>query len=317
MALPARHHSLRSPLFLVQHAMSSSIANIQVPRLFHRHRLVLALLKAMPELDTRDLQNLLFIYCQTMDRAKPFFEFVPSETGPVSFTVLADLEKLRALDLLEQNDSWALTAYGQACVLEFSDHLQRVRAFKRRVDVSDSVRLSEYIAQRFPYYILNIQEKYRYEFNAKTPGEGALYTIGYEGRSVEQYLILLIENKVHRLCDVRRNPISRKFGFSKSVLREKCAQMGIEYSHLPKLGIASEYRRKLDTQEAYDALFQQYLTEWLPHQQDSLDQIRTWLDNGERVALTCFEEHASQCHRHCVAETIETDMSETVRVKNL
>lgn len=291
--------------------------DVQVPRLFHRHRLVLAILKVLPKQDTRHLQNLLFIYCQTMDRGKPFFEFVPSETGPVSFTVLADLEKLRALDLLKQENLWELTAYGQACALEFADYLQKARHFKRDIRSTESVCISDYVARRFPHYLTDIKEKSRRSFKMRTPGDGALYTIGYEGRSVEQYLKLLIENNVHRLCDVRRNPLSRKFGFSKSALQEKCEQIGIEYFHLPKLGIASEYRRKLDTQEAYDALFQQYTKEWLPHQQDSLDQIRTWLDNGEHVALTCFEEHASQCHRHCVAETIEMDMSEAVRVKNL
>src|SRR5690606_25501465 len=45
---------------------------------------------------------------------------------------------------------------------------------------------------------------------------GTLFTIGYEGRTQEEYLALLGEAGVTLLVDVRRNPISRKKGFSRS-----------------------------------------------------------------------------------------------------
>jgi hypothetical protein len=45
-----------------------------------------------------------------------------------------------------------------------------------------------------------------------------IVTIGYEGRSLEAFLNLLLQNSVTLLCDVRRNPLSRKYGFSKSTL---------------------------------------------------------------------------------------------------
>ncbi|WP_348602891.1 DUF488 family protein [Bartonella tribocorum] len=41
------------------------------------------------------------------------------------------------------------------------------------------------------------------------------FTIGYEGKSLENYLNCLLENNIKILCDVRKNPISRKYGFSK------------------------------------------------------------------------------------------------------
>jgi uncharacterized protein (DUF488 family) len=131
-----------------------------------------------------------------------------------------------------------------------------------------------------------------------------LVTLGYEGRSLEAYLNLLLQNSVTLLCDVRRNPLSRKYGFSKSTLSKACEGVGIRYEHLPELGIASEERRELVTQADYDALFAMYERDSLPKQAAALAKIRGWVKAGERVALTCFELLPHQCHRHCVAEAL-------------
>ena len=100
-----------------------------------------------------------------------------------------------------------------------------------------------------------------------------MVTIGYEGRSLEVYLNLLLKNSVTLLCDVRRNPLSRKYGFSKRTLSNACESVGIRYEHLPELGIASEKRRELDTQAHYDALFAEYERKSLPQQRAALDKI--------------------------------------------
>ena len=136
-------------------------------------------------------------------------------------------------------------------------------------------------------------------------GKPAVCTIGYEGRSLEGYLNDLIQNGVTVLCDVRRNPLSRKYGFSKGTLAKGCEGVGIRYEHLPELGIASEDRRDLETPADYDALFQAYERETLPRQAKLLDRIRQWVTGGDRVALTCFERLPQQCHRHCVAKIMK------------
>ena len=107
------------------------------------------------------------------------------------------------------------------------------------------------------------------------------------------------------LCDVRRNAISRKYGFSKSTLEGACSGVGIRYEHLPELGIESSLRRGLKTEVEFKNLFKTYEQTILPNRGDALDRIRTWLRAGESVALTCFELEADQCHRHCVADALE------------
>ena len=55
---------------------------------------------------------------------------------------------------------------------------------------------------------------------------------------MEAYLNLLSVDGVTVLCDVRRNPLSRKYGCSKRALESGCTAVGIRYAHLPQLGIA-------------------------------------------------------------------------------
>lgn len=136
---------------------------------------------------------------------------------------------------------------------------------------------------------------------------GALFTIGYEGRTQDEYLALLTGAGVTLLADVRRNPISRKKGFSKKALAEGCAAVAIRYEHLPELGIASEKRKNLSTQADVDALFAEYERDWLPTQGAALAKLRAWVDAGEQVALTCFERAPGDCHRDCVAEALAVD----------
>lgn len=133
----------------------------------------------------------------------------------------------------------------------------------------------------------------------------ALFTIGYEGHTLKSYLNLLLEAGVTVLADVRRNPISRKPGFSKKALARACDGIGVRYEHLPELGIAPEQRRGLVSQEDYDALFAEYKREALPKQTEALGAIRNWVEDGAKVALTCYERLPHRCHRHCVAEALE------------
>ena len=126
-----------------------------------------------------------------------------------------------------------------------------------------------------------------------------------KGGPLKKYLNLLIRGGVTLLCDVRRNAISRKYGFSRTTLERACTGVGIRYEHRPELGIESSRRRGLKTEADFKDLFKEYVQESLPNQNDALERIHRWLRSGESVALTCFEREAGQCHRHCVAIALE------------
>jgi uncharacterized protein (DUF488 family) len=186
---------------------------------------------------------------------------------------------------------------------------KRFNALRGDALVADAYR-------RYPYYAIHseiaervldgdaaaLREIEKARPVAHSPG---LFTIGYEGRSLEGFLNMLLMNSVTVLCDVRRNPFSRKFGFSKGTLSKSCEGEKVRYEHLPELGIASHERRGLHTQADYDRLFSSYQRYSLPLQEDALAKIALWIAAGERVALTCYENLPEQCHRHCVAKALE------------
>ena len=59
-----------------------------------------------------------------------------------------------------------------------------------------------------------------------------IYTICYEGATVDGFLATLKQAGVERLIDVRALPSSRRPGFSKSPLAAALSEVGIEYVHL-------------------------------------------------------------------------------------
>ena len=106
------------------------------------------------------------------------------------------------------------------------------------------------------------------------------------------------------LVDVRNNPLSMKFGFSKTKLKNFCASLDIEYLHIPQVGIKSEQRQELNSQTDYDKLFDTYKKSNLKETINYQEQILKLLQHKKRIALTCFEANICQCHRKHLAEAI-------------
>lgn len=296
--------------------------------LFERQRLLLTVLDALNEpVSNLDFQKLLFLYTKECEK-EPSYEFVPYKFGGFSFTSYADKRRMMEAGLLVQDDQqWELTETGRKTARKNAVQPLVVAGFCRR---HRSLRGNSLIAEqyrRFPYYatrseILNsvlpdANSRKRVAESRPAKSKPGLLTIGYEGRSLEAYLNLLIQNSVTTLCDVRRNPLSRKYGFSKSTLKKACEGVGIRYEHLPELGIDSEDRRDLKTQSDYDALFTDYERHDLPKHGTALAKIGAWVDAGERVALTCYEALPCQCHRHCVAEAMEQKKGAKLEVRHL
>jgi uncharacterized protein DUF488 len=283
--------------------------------LFERQRLLLTLLDTVGAPVGHRFQILLCLYTHGYETT-PSYDFVPYRFGAFSFTSYADMRKLIAAGLLiEDEKHWMLSDGGCEVARCQAVEPLRVASFCREHSFLRGNALIVEQYRRYPYYAMRseIIDKLRLapealaQIAAATPKHHAasVVTIGYEGRSLESYLNELLKDGVTVLCDVRLNPLSRKYGFSKGTLSKTCQHLGIRYEHLPELGIASEKRQELRLQADYDALFEEYERTSLPKQCEALNKIRNWVAAGERVALTCFERLAQQCHRHCVADALE------------
>lgn len=280
---------------------------------YHRQRFILGLLElAGGRLSKMDIQKLLFLSQQETECQ--YYDFVPYHYGCYSFQAQSDIELLESRGWLhtEGNDIQLLE---KSTVGMANDELNRASLFVKKYKDYRGTELVRYVYERYPYYAIhskiakNILDKHSYEAvihaGEKLKSKAMeLFTIGYEGLSFEKYMNLLICNDVRLLCDVRRNPLSRKFGFSKGSLSHLLPKLGIEYIHMPELGIASESRNNLETESDYEQLFEVYKKS-LIEKKESLGKLNVLLDQHTRIALTCFEKHHDSCHRHCISEYME------------
>ena len=282
-----------------------------------QQNLLLDLLGAMGgDVGATDFQKLLFLYTKEYETA-PSYDFVPYRFGCFSFTATAYRRRLIERGMLSgDKEGWLLTEAGLAHTTARQRSTGPMAGFVRRYGKMSGRPLVAEVYRRYPYYAtrstivdstLPLAAEREAVARACPPKRGAgLLTIGYEGRSLEGYLNTLLLQGVTLLCDVRANPLSRKYGFSKKTLSHACEGVGIRYAHVPELGIPSADRQELNEQADYDRLFGKYQREVLPLQKEFLRRIGWWVKvDGLAVALTCYERLPEQCHRRCVAVALE------------
>ena len=130
-----------------------------------------------------------------------------------------------------------------------------------------------------------------------------LATIGYEGKTVEEFLDALTQAGIQLVIDVRAVAASRRPGFSKSALAPAVAERGIDYVHLRALGTPKpgrEAARKGRIAEMH-AIYEGQLA--TPEAALALAQARS-AASDHHAALLCFEADAAHCHRRIVAERL-------------
>ncbi len=281
--------------------------------MYYRRKILLSLLEVFEgELEKIRLQKLLMLL--TKFQKNPSFDFVPYKFGCFSFQANADLSTMTKYKQVESiGNSWLKRdSMSYLKNLKKSD-LEALSSLKRAFGRKTSGELIEITYKRYPYYAINSiitdkilgpEDKAKVLKYKNEVTEKALFTIGYEGISLETYLNKLLRNGVRALVDVRRNASSMKYGFNKSQLDNACKGVNIEYYHIPELGIDSNKRKDLNTQEDYNHLFEYYKNYNLKKTSSNQEEVLHLLFKHDRIALTCFEANICQCHRKPLAEAI-------------
>jgi uncharacterized protein (DUF488 family) len=130
-----------------------------------------------------------------------------------------------------------------------------------------------------------------------------LSTIGYEGKTVDEFLTELADARVELVIDVRAIAASRRPGFSKSAMAAALKERGIDYLHLRALGtpkVGREAARKGRIAEMR-AIFEGQLA--TPEAELAMEQADASA-RERHAALLCFEADAGGCHRAIVAERL-------------
>jgi hypothetical protein len=281
---------------------------------YYRRKLLLALIQryggSMP---ATGLQKSLFLLSQ-QQRARAF-DFIPYLYGCFSLQANSDLNVLESQGFLRKNRVGTHTNWELISGADFIGQLKTEDAAALHYVYNtfgsfSSNDLIKYTYLNYPYWAINStildnllsdQEKEMVMAHRESDTEKCLFTIGYEGKSLETYINHLILNNVRLLCDVRKNAYSQKWGFSKSLLKDACQKVSIEYVHIPQLGIESEDRRDLKTLSDYKELFDRYEKTTLKTNLGYLYAAAKLFPKNNRVALTCFEKEVSMCHRGVIA----------------
>lgn len=292
-------------------------------KLSKRLTFLLAFIEMFKEpIDLIDLMKLLFLYCQ--EKQLKYYSFFPYRCGCFSFEVYKDKGTLiKKGCLLNDADHFAVSpAYQGFDHLEQAERISLHQFFKKTASLRGDALIRKTYLEYPEYMKLSIiKERVLCAEEIKTLSQldglpfgpdPAIFTIGYQGISIDEYLRRLLKADIDILIDVRKKPRSMKFDFNANRLGEYLKKVSISYMGIPDLGIPANLRQGLNSDAAYQKLFELYDSKILPFQARHLNKITAFIHQGHHVALTCFERNYNHCHRHRIAEKLSKDNHFTV-----
>lgn len=272
------------------------------------------------------VKSLFYLFKKKID--KNLYDFHPYLYGPYSEIIYADLRSLEKKKMIvpvgKSKIKITVNKEFRNKLLEDigSEHFYQIQYIASKFENMSSEELLEAVYKEFPYYAINNKTKGNqyHEYDPrknKVNQDPVIFTIGYEGISIDEFLNRLIENNIHVLVDVRNNPWSMKYGFTGKTLQKLCYRQNIEYLSIKNLGIPSEKRKKLEKIDDYRKLFKKFEKTHMPNVKEELSQLQSLLENGKRIALLCFEKDINCCHREVVARHLAHHCNEKFKLEHI
>jgi len=242
----------------------------------------------------------------TLSSDKTFFDFIPYKYGPFSFTLYNDLNYLRSFGYIE-NDTLKLST---SLYEESRDLLKRlsksyiysIRKILEKYSSYSEDDLIDYVYENYKWYASRSEIR-SISFPLSNPQKGVIYTIGYEGKSIDKFFQKLLKTGIKNIVDVRNNPNSRKYGFSQKSLKRNCQKIDISYFHFADLGVPSSLRKPLNNFEDYQKLLAKYEKTVIPRTIETQNEVAEIAKNNP-TALLCFEADIRCCHRTRLANAL-------------
>jgi uncharacterized protein (DUF488 family) len=290
-------------------------AIIKADTMYYRRKILLALIEVFGgSLQSTDCEKLLFNFCQ--QTGKNHYDFFPYKYGPFSIMSYYDKRRMIDLGMLKPADDFQLnTKHSFLNELTATDKSALLR-FKSNIGNLRGDRLVKKIYREFPQFSARskIAERHfdadeikQLKFAWNTDKTPFVFTIGYEGLTIDSFLNKLIANNITVVVDVRNNPQSMKYGFSKKSFKQYIESAGMKYIHIPELGIPSAMRKGLGESVSHKALFKAYENKLLPKQEIEIKQLIDLTNQNERIALVCFEADHLFCHRHSLVGHLQNN----------
>jgi uncharacterized protein (DUF488 family) len=143
-----------------------------------------------------------------------------------------------------------------------------------------------------------------------------LYTLGYQGLSLAEYVRILRQAQVGLVLDVRDHAWSQRPEFVKSTLRKELARVGVNYRHAPFVGNPVRIRKRARSAAECLRKYRAYI-QAEEHAIQTLQQmIAESVISGHPVCLTCYERDPSSCHREILVDLL-TPLNKGLEVVHL
>jgi uncharacterized protein (DUF488 family) len=130
-----------------------------------------------------------------------------------------------------------------------------------------------------------------------------LYTLGYEKRTLPEYLTILRQHRIDVVIDVRDVAWSHKPGFSEKPLQQGLERAGIEYVRAGFVGNPKWLRAEAKDLDEMLEFYRWYLKEFSEVVDGFRQMVKELSDRGLRICLTCFERNPAECHRSILLNT--------------
>lgn len=133
-----------------------------------------------------------------------------------------------------------------------------------------------------------------------------IYTLGYEKKSIHEFIDILKEANVNILVDVRERAWSYKRDFCKTKFSAELKKGGIEYVHIRNAGNPRAFRTESISRDMVLSKYKRYLVKT----KAGIPEINTLLyesrSAGKNICLTCFEREHDHCHRSIITDYLKS-----------
>jgi uncharacterized protein (DUF488 family) len=146
--------------------------------------------------------------------------------------------------------------------------------------------------------------------------EQKIYTIGFTGKSAEEFFTILKLKGVKILLDIRLNNVSQLAGFTKGkdLSYFVKAILDGQYYHITDLAPTKELLKKYQSNKNWQSYEKEFIA--LLERRNVESKIKPELLKGPTVLL-CSEKTADKCHRRLTAEYLQKKILSNYAIEHL
>jgi uncharacterized protein (DUF488 family) len=143
-----------------------------------------------------------------------------------------------------------------------------------------------------------------------------IWTIGHSTRPIDDFILLLKENNIGAIADVRMFPGSRRYPhFGREALAKSLADAGIRYEHFPELG----GRRKASPDSKNTAWRNESFRGYADYMETEdfrkgIERLADIAKPDGPVAIMCAEAVWWRCHRSLISDYLKARAVEVLHI---